>query len=116
MSDIGIKDLVNSNVNEIDNLVTIFIKSSLNIREDISKKGTEIKKHIRMIENRIGNMLNNIIPTVTVATRHFRVIPSQYETKHGKIIVPLTYVNYSDLLDNIDDMTIRHRIESQYIS
>lgn len=91
-----------------------FLDKMIN-KSEITKKGFEIKKEIRMIENKIFNILN-INPIVKIATRHFKRIPTQYEIKQNKAIVVLNHDNYLDLLDNIDDMNIRQQIEKQYIS
>ena len=92
-----------------------FLDKMIN-RVEISKKGIEIKKHIRMMENRVFNILN-MNPVVKIASRYIDNISDNYEkTKHNKVIVPLTQANYYDLIDNIDDISIRHQIQSQYMS
>ena len=211
MTDIGIKGLIIKNITEIDDLVTLFIKSSLNVRKgitkgddpeicmlslirdtyicnlilryvgmmmllnsdpkwsvidnrmieyiqdyynndrfknklielyehyfktfedtninydyccfldkmitkgEITKKGIEIKKIIRMLENRVFNILN-MNPVVKIATKYFKDVPQQYETKHGKAVISLTKTNYYTLVDHIDDLCARHQIEDQYTS
>jgi hypothetical protein len=92
-----------------------FLDKMIN-RVEISKKGIEIKKHIRMMENRVFNILN-INPVVKIASKYIDNISDNYEkTKHNKIIVPLTQANYHDMVDNIEDMSIRHQIQTQYMS
>jgi hypothetical protein len=84
-------------------------------KAEISKKGIEIKKVIRMIENRVFNILN-VTPTIKIGIRHFKTIPQHYEIKQEKVIVPLTQTNYHDMLELIDNSMIRHEIEKQYMS
>src|SRR5579872_5331091 len=59
-----------------------FLDKMIN-KGEISKKGIEIRKIIRMIENRIFNILN-INPIVKISTRYFKDVPQYYETKYGK--------------------------------
>lgn len=92
-----------------------FLDKMIN-RVEISKKGIEIKKHIRMMENRVFNILN-MNPVIKIASRHIDNISDNYEkTKHNKIIVPLTQANYYDMIDNIEDISIRHQVQTQYMS
>ena len=41
MSDIGTKGLIEKNINDINNFVTLFIKSSLKVREKIIKRNND---------------------------------------------------------------------------
>lgn len=91
-----------------------FLDKMIN-KGEISKKGVEIRKITRMIENRVFNILN-MNPVVKIATKYFKDVPQVYETKHGKAIIPLTKTNYHTLMDHIDDLPVRHQIETQYTS
>jgi hypothetical protein len=91
-----------------------FLEKLIN-RCDMSKKSLELKNTIRMLENRILNLLS-VNPIIKIATRHFRETPTQYEIKQDKVIVALTYTNFCDLMNKIDDIDIRHQIEKQYVS
>lgn len=82
---------------------------------EISKKGVEIRKMVRMIENRVFNILN-MNPIVKIATKYFKAVPQHCETKHGKAEISLTKANYHALIDIIEDIPIRHQIEAHYIS
>lgn len=82
---------------------------------NISQDNSDIKKTIRMIENRIFNLLN-INPTVKIATRHLNKIPAEFEIKQDKAIISLSQKNYHDLMNLVDDMNVRHQIEKQYMS
>lgn len=84
-------------------------------RCDISKRGVEFKKTIRMSENRILNLLS-VNPVIRIPTRYFREIPTQYEIKQDKVVVQLNYTNYQDLITRVEDIDIRHQIERQYVS
>jgi Zn-dependent oligopeptidase len=91
-----------------------FLDKMIN-KADISKKGVEIRKITHMIENRVFNILN-MNPVVKIAEKYFDDIPHHYDRKHGKVIVPLTKTNYHTLIDHIDDLHVRHQIETQYTS
>lgn len=84
-------------------------------KSDISKKSINIKKNIRMLENKVFNLLN-IDPIVKISTRHLKNIPKHYEIKNDQAIVHISQKNYTELLDLIDDIEIRHQIEKQYTS
>ena len=84
-------------------------------RGEITKNGTELKKIIRMFENKIFNIIN-INPIVKINKRHFKTIPSQFEVHDDKVIVHLTQLNYYELLDTIDDSNVLYQIENQYMA
>ncbi len=84
-------------------------------KSEISKNTVMIRKTIKMIENRILNVLN-VNPIVKIATKYFKKLPTQYEIIHDKVIVTLNQTNYLNLIDLIDDMNVRHQIEKQYMS
>lgn len=84
-------------------------------RGEMSKQCVELKNIIRMIENKIFNHIN-INPLVNVNKRHFKTLPSTFEINNDKVTVELTQSNYNDLVDKIDDPTILHLLESQYMS
>ena len=91
-----------------------FLDKMIN-KGEITKKGIDIKKIINKTENSIFNILN-MNPVVNISTKYFKYESKQYETKNGKYIVPLTKINYHILIDQIDDLSVRHRIETQYNS
>jgi len=91
-----------------------FLERMLN-RSDLTKRGNDIKKNVRMLEKRIFNIMN-INPVVKISTRHFKTLPKNYENEQGRIVVPLTQMNYHNIMDQIDDMNVRHQIETQYMS
>ena len=81
---------------------------------DASRKVVEDRKVIRMTENKILNILS-ITPVIKLPIEKFNKIPNQYETKHGKVIVPLTCSNYYELLDTLDDINVIHQLEKEYM-
>ena len=91
-----------------------FLDKMIN-KGEISKKGFELKKIAKMIENRVFNVLS-MNPIIKLPTKYFSDVPSHYETKNGKAIVPLSKINYYSLISQIDDIHIRHQIEIQYKS
>lgn len=82
---------------------------------NLSQDNSDIKKTIKMIENRIFNLLN-INPIVKIATRHLNKKLHEFDVKQDKAIVSLNQKNYHDLMNLIDDMGVRHQIEKQYMS
>jgi hypothetical protein len=109
-----------------DHYVDIFEKNKMNedyckfldkiiCKGDVSHDNSDVKKTIRMIENRIFNLLN-INSVVKIATRHLNKVPTNFEMKQDKVIIPLNQKNYCDLMNLVDDMDIRHQIEKQYMS
>lgn len=84
-------------------------------RCEVSKNGIELKKIIRMFENKIFNMIN-INPIVKINKRHFKIIPPQFELHADKVIVHLTQANYYELLDMIDDPNVLCQIENQHMA
>ena len=91
-----------------------FLDKMIN-KGEISKKGITLRKIIKMNENRIFNILN-MNPVVKIATKYFKDVPQNYEVKHGKAVISLTKINYHTLMDYIDDLSVRHQIETQYNS
>ena len=91
-----------------------FIDKMIN-KSEISLECLEIKKTIKMLENRIFNIIN-INPILKVATKYFKNIPEHFEIKNDNAIINLTNTNYLLLIDIIDDMKIRHQIEKHYLS
>lgn len=75
----------------------------------------DLRKKIRMLENKIFNLLN-IDPIVKISTKYFKKLPQNYEIKDDKITVHLDQHNYNELIDLVDDIDVRHKIETQYMS
>jgi hypothetical protein len=78
-------------------------------------KSIQIKKNIRMFENKIINLIN-INPTIKIQTKKLTNIPENIKINNGSIEIPLSYENYNDLINNVQDIKLRHRIENQYMS
>ena len=91
-----------------------FLDKMIN-KGEISKKGFELKKIAKMIENRVFNILS-MNPIIKLPTKYFINVPDNYETKNGKAIISLSRINYYSLITQIDDIQIRHQIETQYKS
>jgi Zn-dependent oligopeptidase len=83
-------------------------------RGEISKNGNELKKIIRMFENKIFNTLN-INSIVKINKRYFKSIPTQFEVTDDKVVVNLTQTNYYTLLDTLDDPNVLYQLENQYM-
>lgn len=80
-------------------------------RCNMSKKSIKTKEIIKMIENKIFNILN-VSPTIKITNnKHLN-----FELKNNNYIVHLTHDNYNILIDNIDNIDILHNIELQYNS
>ena len=80
-------------------------------RCNMTKKSIKTKETIKMIENKIFNILN-VSPIIKVSN----VKQLNFELKNNNYIVHLTQDNYNILIDNIDDIDLLHSIETQYIS
>jgi hypothetical protein len=85
------------------------------IRCESAEQCKDIKKVIKMTENRIFNLLG-VNPIVRIATRHLSRVPAHYEVIQDKANICLTQSNYLELIDLIDGIETRHMIESSYIS
>ncbi|AYV77657.1 MAG: hypothetical protein Dasosvirus21_3 [Dasosvirus sp.] len=95
----------------------------VNITEHNKSENT-MRKQIRMLENKIFNLLN-INPIVKIATRHFRDVSLlqklNCEIKSDKAIMFLTSNNYNELINmigndrDLDTMKVRQTLEEQYM-
>lgn len=83
-------------------------------RSELSKNGTELKKLIRMFENKIFNIIN-VNPIVKINKKYFKTIPSHFELNNDKVVVHLTQSNYYTLLDIVDDNKVLQQLENQYM-
>lgn len=84
----------------------------------ISKDGIKTKRIIKILENKIYNLIS-INPTIKLNTKYFNKKTPKYielnkDNKYTNIT--LSQINYYDLLDCIDDINVRHKIENQYNS
>ena len=82
---------------------------------DSNSESIKTKKYIRMIENRIFNLLN-IDPIVNIPITYFKNNQKTNLKNNQKINVNLSQNNYHELLDSLDSMDLRHTIEKQYSS
>ena len=92
----------------------IFLEKMIDKCDD-KKDISHIKKNIRMFENKIFNLIN-INPTINIQSHLLTKIPDNIKPVNDIVEIPLTYENYSDLINNVQDIKLRHRIENQFIS
>lgn len=80
-----------------------------------TKEIIQIKKQIRMRENKIFNLIN-INPTIKLSSDILSKIPENVNIIDNKMEIPLSYENYYNLINNICDIKMRHTIENQFMS
>jgi hypothetical protein len=81
----------------------------------LSRKAITIKKNINMIEKKIFNLLN-VNPSIKISKKYFKNISDEYHINGDDVIIDLTQQNYDKLIDSIEDINIRHKIEQKYYS
>lgn len=80
-----------------------------------TKETIQLKKQIRMLENKIFNLIN-INPNIKLLANTLKKIPENVTNADGKIEITLSYENYYELINNVRDIKTRHLIETQFTS
>jgi len=81
-------------------------------RTSVSKK---ISQYIILFEDKIFDKLNQN-PTLKIAKRHLQSVPLNAIVGDNEVMVTLNQENYYQLLDNVEQIDIRHLIEDKYVS
>lgn len=79
------------------------------------KKILHVRKQIRMLENKILNLISTD-PDIKIHSSCLSHIPKYTEINSNNIEISLTHDNYYELINNVQDIKLRHRIENQFSS
>ena len=82
---------------------------------DIPKKNTGIKKTIDIIENKIYNVLNSS-PVIRIPKKYMTDMSINHTLEGDNIIIKLNSTTYNELINSLDDIGTRQRVEECYIS